>query len=385
MASCTPPFAITDAILTSSTAPEPGVGEVAWTSGATFAERDRAILGAPSATVTISIASPGVVAWTDNGLPDGTPVVLTTTGELPTGLTAGQIYYVVSRAADSFRLSAVPGGAPIVTTGSQSGTHTATASIHTVYESVADSNAGNPPAIDDGTKWIKVGPTNRHAMLDLYRSSKTWAPSPLTIVITPGQRIDSLFLGGLVADSVSVVMTVDGGEVYNSTRSLFARQTLSWRDYYFRPIERRASALLQDLPPYTGATVTVTITRAAGLVGCASLVIGQSIYLGTAIMGAEADAENFSKISQNEFGETELVPRRSVPLAEMTIRFESQRSRALMDLRERVSALPCVWSGLDDDTHPYFEPVLILGTYARFRLNLDQPDDALLYLTAREI
>lgn len=78
-----------------------------------------------SSTVTITIASPGVVTWTGHNFLANEPIILSTTGALPTGLTAGTIYYVKSPAADTFRLSATPNGADINTSGSQSGVHTA--------------------------------------------------------------------------------------------------------------------------------------------------------------------------------------------------------------------------------------------------------------------
>jgi len=83
--------------------------------------------GTRNATATITIASPGVVTWSAHGLLNGDPVVLTTTGALPTGLTAGTTYYVSSKTADTFQLAATSGGSAINTSGTQSGTHTATA------------------------------------------------------------------------------------------------------------------------------------------------------------------------------------------------------------------------------------------------------------------
>lgn len=80
-----------------------------------------------TATVTVSIASPGVVAWANHAFVGGEPMVLTTTGTLLTGLTAGTRYYVRGVVAGvSFQLAATVGGAAIVTSGSQSGVHTAT-------------------------------------------------------------------------------------------------------------------------------------------------------------------------------------------------------------------------------------------------------------------
>lgn len=81
--------------------------------------------GGSSSTVTITIATPGVVSWTSHGLANGTAVQLTTTGALPTGLVAGTVYYVVNAGINDFQLGALVGGGAIATSGSQSGTHTA--------------------------------------------------------------------------------------------------------------------------------------------------------------------------------------------------------------------------------------------------------------------
>lgn len=80
---------------------------------------------AVQSAVTITIAAPGVVTWNSHGLQDGTPIKLSTTGALPTGLTAGVIYYVKYVNANTFNLAATPGGTAITTSGTQSGTHTA--------------------------------------------------------------------------------------------------------------------------------------------------------------------------------------------------------------------------------------------------------------------
>lgn len=75
-------------------------------------------------TVTMTIASPCVVTWTANGLRNGMPVKFSTSGALPTGLTAGTTYYVINKSTNTFNVATTPGGAAINTSGSQSGTHT---------------------------------------------------------------------------------------------------------------------------------------------------------------------------------------------------------------------------------------------------------------------
>ena len=60
-------------------------------------------------------------------LANGVKVVLSTTGALPTGFTAGTTYYVVNTSGYTFKLAATSGGTAITPSGSQSGVHTATA------------------------------------------------------------------------------------------------------------------------------------------------------------------------------------------------------------------------------------------------------------------
>lgn len=84
---------------------------------------------APDVTIgvaTMTMATPGVVSFTAHGLTLNDIVKFTTTGALPTGVTASTPYYVISAGltANAFQISATQGGSAINTTGSQSGVHT---------------------------------------------------------------------------------------------------------------------------------------------------------------------------------------------------------------------------------------------------------------------
>jgi len=81
-------------------------------------------------TVTISIASPGVVTLNNHGFTTGDCIELTTTDALPTGLTKNTNYYVEVKDANTFylhvaRSTAFAGtaGSRINTSGTQSGVH----------------------------------------------------------------------------------------------------------------------------------------------------------------------------------------------------------------------------------------------------------------------
>ena len=85
-----------------------------------------ALINPSLGTATMTIASPGVVSKTAHGLVLDDKIYFTTTGALPTGVTANTIYYVISAGltADAFQFSATKGGSAVNTSGSQSGTHT---------------------------------------------------------------------------------------------------------------------------------------------------------------------------------------------------------------------------------------------------------------------
>ena len=81
-------------------------------------------------SVTITIATPGVVTLNSHNFLTGESIFLTTTGALPTGLSIDTLYYIISVDANTFRLATSYANAvatsptPINTSGTQSGTHT---------------------------------------------------------------------------------------------------------------------------------------------------------------------------------------------------------------------------------------------------------------------
>lgn len=114
-----------------------------------------------SATVTISVAAPAVITWTAHGLEAETPVAFSTTGALPTGLTAGTVYYVLATglATNSFQVSETLNGAAVNTSGTQSGVHTGS-----VVE-IEDEDASSLPSL--------AGFDYGHALPDDFRH-KVW-------------------------------------------------------------------------------------------------------------------------------------------------------------------------------------------------------------------
>ena len=222
-------------------------------------------------------------------------------------------------------------------------------------------------------------------MFDLLRNTQTEQASPLTVVLTPGVRVNSLALLGLVADSVTVSITSGGVPVYTKTQNLSTREVLDWYDYFFLPFTTMPSLVLFDLPPYTNAIITVTITSGSVNVKCGSLIVGSYVYIGDVQYDAESDALNFSTVERNTFGESLLIPRRTVPKTNQSVLCKKDRVDKVRDLRTALNAVPAVWSGLDNSTDGYSEALLILGYYRRFTIKIALPEHALITLELEEI
>ena len=169
-------------------------------------------------TFNVTIATPGVATLNGHGLYTGQMVYLTTTGALPTGLSANVAYYVIRVDANTFRLATSLANAnastPINTTGSQSGTHT----IRRTYGVGDGSTTFNVPNVG-GRVLVGVdtaqaefdalgstGGEKAHTLTDAELPPNTY-PTSLSVPVTAGAGTTNRF----VAASV-----VGGGQAHNN-------------------------------------------------------------------------------------------------------------------------------------------------------------------------
>jgi hypothetical protein len=131
-------------------------------------------------TCTVSIASPAEISLGTHGFSAGDVVKFETTGQLPTGLATNNNYHVLSAGlgAGVFQVSLVPGGDPVDTSGSQTGTHT----VGKVTGSIGDDTFAVVPVATQelgrvaGSKFMFLG---EEYIIDTYESeaitNETWA------------------------------------------------------------------------------------------------------------------------------------------------------------------------------------------------------------------
>jgi hypothetical protein len=174
-------------------------------------------------TFTVTIASPGVFSKTGHGLSVGDTVVFSTTGALPTGLTAGTTYYVISAGltANAFEVSTTAGGAAVNTSGSQSGTHSLVAEQFLSRPNVAGTfllvyDTTNMAALDTleprGYQMVLTGGTSR----------VVYPPSPAWLDAQTGDEIK--ILGPIVNE-----LTDTNAVMFSLKHTFGASRTLPWK------------------------------------------------------------------------------------------------------------------------------------------------------------
>lgn len=208
--------------------------------------------GATLGTVTMTIASPAVFTLTSHGLVAGDIVKFTTTGALPTGLTVGTKYYVISSGltANAFEVSATLGGAAINTTGTQSGTHTLvrqTANITklgTTAVASGDITSGMQFIVTfDGTEWQLQTPIAVAAGTTYKNGTATKDVTDASAVQTIAHGLGKIPLNVHIKAMGSAAAQTSGGQGvqyaigsdawYNGTTQVAVNSTVSYNGTYY--------------------------------------------------------------------------------------------------------------------------------------------------------
>lgn len=366
------PIDVNNAILSSSNVAEDDYLD--WDSGTSYNRTDRVNYVDPSSTVTITITSPAAITWPGHGLPVGQVVVLSTTGVLPSGLLVGTAYYIIVKTTDMFQLSSVPDGQPIITTGTQSGIHTGTASIHFVFESLRSTNIGNIP-LTSSLNWLKVSSTNRWKMFDISVSSRTSNFNDINIVLDVIGRVNSVAFLNLRAASVRVIVTdIVEGVVYDRTESLISTFGItSWYAWYFNPIIRRRDILFTDLPSYRDSTMSIIITDTDNMAEVGAVVVGNFTEFGSTQYGMGLGIIDYSVKQRDSFGNTTVVERGFSRRTNLTVWVDNIIVDDIINILADIRAIPVVYEGSDQ-----FGSSLVYGFYRDFDVVVRMPTASLL-------
>lgn len=260
-----------------------------------------------------------------------------------------------------------------------------------VYKSRVLQSAAHPlPVLPDETTdyWEDMGADNKYAMFDFDRNTQTVFASPLTVVIAPGQRCNTLGAAGVVANSVTISATsvLGGGTVYPAnTIDLNSREVLDGYDYAFEPFGTIPSFTIFDLPPYSDIVVTVTFTATTGNVKVGALGLGTYIYIGDSYTGATRNGRSYSTVERDNRGRATLVKRRMVPIIGHKLKVNALRVNKIEAAKQRLDATVALWNGVDESSSPYFDLFTILGFFTQFEISAPTNNQAEITLSVEEV
>ena len=258
---------------------------------------------------------------------------------------------------------------------------------HRIYTKLTSAAGSSTAPESDSVNWFDSGPNNRWALFATDRNIASYNHNSIQLLISPGERIDSIGLLGLDLSSASIKVYTADGLQYTHEELLNERETISWSDYFFGGTSSgRPTVIRFNLPTMLGTLVCITLAKTTATAKCSAVVLGTNVYLGSVQMNPKSEVLNFSKIERDAYGNSTLVPRRSVPKTTQELFLPSVYINKVRAVRTALNATPALWSGLDDaTTDTYYEALLILGIYKEFTIDLENQINSRVNLQLEEI
>lgn len=246
------------------------------------------------------------------------------------------------------------------------------ADSHHTYESLAGGNLNN--AVTDATKWLDLGSTNQRKMFDEVVQSQTGNPDSIEVALAVPGRIDSVILQNLSAAEARVRMTDSvEGLVFDETYPLVSDSgIIDWWAYFNEPIVRATDLSVTDMPPYSDATVEVTLTDSGNQVLCGACVVGLSKDLGNTQYGASVGIQDFSRVSEDAFGNRSVTRRAYSRRGSFTFWIPAAQVDEVFNLLAGYRATPIVVIG-----SALYGATIIYGFVTDFRIEIPYPTRSL--------
>lgn len=238
-----------------------------------------------------------------------------------------------------------------------------------VWESLVNTNVEEPGT---GSDWLDTGPCNRCSMFDQQVSTVTTADTPLVVVIEPGM-INSLALIGMVGTQLDVTLRdgAGGAIIYQRTHDLIIDDIYDWYEYFFSPSVQQTEVVMTDIPPYSTAHMTITLSGAEGsTVACGQCVFGTASDLGDAGHGVQLSITDYSRKDTDDYGTTTFVRRAFSARMSIQTMIENTQLRRIQRALAQLRATPAVWIGSEVDE---YSPTVIYGYYRDFSIDIAYP------------
>jgi hypothetical protein len=240
---------------------------------------------------------------------------------------------------------------------------------HHEYRSLAGSNTGH--ALSDAAWWLDLGMNRKWRMFDLSNSSQSSNADTIDVSVQVTGRANAVSLLNIACDTAQIIVTTaTDGEIYNETFNLTSDSGVNnWYDYFFEPIVRKGDLVVTDLPLNGDPQIQVIATATGSTVRIGTLVIGQSLYFGAVIYGAQVGIQDFSRKVADEFGNWTIVERGFAKRADYKVWMDNAKIDATAAFLASIRAVPCVFKGDGD-----YAALYIFGFYKDWNIEIPGPN-----------
>ena len=233
------------------------------------------------------------------------------------------------------------------------------------YRSVTSPNYGFNPSTYENIKWVKIGVSNKYAMLDLSANSKSTKQSGDLVVVFPQNYHYTLGLGNY--DASSVLVEILAGDLTTVLWSFSSLDSISldvydYYSYIYEPysVDQNFSSKIEL--PITGVYIRVTFKRlpSLDLSSCGYLILGTAMDMGKSLLPVKFNYNSFADKTVDDLGK--LIINKS--WVQDLVDFETViASTTLSRMRRELKSIydEVVLFVVDEREDSLFENVMTLG------------------------
>lgn len=217
------------------------------------------------------------------------------------------------------------------------------------------------------TSWKDLGYTNKYKCLDKLLSSQTVHEGNMEMSFIT-KKVDKLYLFNILCNSVDVVVTelTTNMEVFNQnfkTRSKNSRGTfwgLAYNDF------TQVKKISAEIPIKYNVRVDITLngtTTKCGLIG-----LGRSEDIGATLYGLGGGVVDFSKIEEDENGDTYIEKGKSKKTNSVTLNLEYGRTDSVVEVLNTYLSTPIIFEAVKG-----LKSTQIYGIYEDYTFTINTP------------
>lgn len=247
------------------------------------------------------------------------------------------------------------------------------ATQHLLFKSAVAGNTGQ--ALNDPTKWLPAGMTNRWKMYDSGIATQTVNADVISSTVTTPKSSDSVALLNINAANLEILIKDSlGAEYFRLAQPLTSTLGIgNWYAWFNSSPVRATDFYVRDLPAFLGALITVTLDDYGNDVAIGAMITGPSIDLGTTQYGARIGITDYSVKETDDYGNFVILQRAYSRRGSYTLVVPAERVDFVFNVLSGLRATPTLFIGSE-----LYGATFTYGFYKSFEFGIEYQKYSLL-------